>query len=42
MAVLLGCDYLPQGAPGIGKEKVLQLVREGVDLLGMLQDKSEG
>ena len=42
MAVLLGCDYLPQGVPGIGKEKVLQLIREGVDLLGLLQKRSEG
>ena len=44
MAVLLGCDYLPQGVPGVGKEKVLQLVKEGVDLLELLQGEktSEG
>ncbi len=25
-AVLLGCDYLPNGVPGVGKEAVLQLL----------------
>ena len=39
MAVLLGCDYMPQGVPGVGREKALQLVREGVDLLDLLQEK---
>ncbi|XP_074141505.1 flap endonuclease GEN homolog 1 isoform X2 [Sminthopsis crassicaudata] len=27
LAVLLGCDYLPKGVPGVGKEQALKLVR---------------
>ncbi|XP_072500345.1 flap endonuclease GEN homolog 1 isoform X3 [Notamacropus eugenii] len=27
LAVLLGCDYLPKGIPGVGKEQALKLVR---------------
>ncbi|XP_068955437.1 flap endonuclease GEN homolog 1 isoform X2 [Petaurus breviceps papuanus] len=35
LAVLLGCDYLPKGVPGVGKEQALKLVRvlEGQSLL---------
>ncbi|EDO44985.1 predicted protein [Nematostella vectensis] len=38
LAVLLGCDYLPQGVPGVGKEMSLKLIQElkGVDLLKRL------
>lgn len=36
LALLLGCDYLPKGVPGVGKEQVLKLVKllEGVNILG--------
>ncbi|XP_060044396.1 flap endonuclease GEN homolog 1 [Erinaceus europaeus] len=27
LAVLLGCDYLPKGVPGVGKEQVLKLTQ---------------
>ncbi|XP_041495342.1 flap endonuclease GEN homolog 1 [Microtus oregoni] len=27
LAVLLGCDYLPKGVPGVGKEQALKLLR---------------
>ncbi|XP_058035066.1 flap endonuclease GEN homolog 1 isoform X1 [Ahaetulla prasina] len=27
LAILLGCDYLPKGVPGVGKEKALKLVK---------------
>ncbi|XP_034856528.1 flap endonuclease GEN homolog 1 isoform X3 [Mirounga leonina] len=27
LAVLLGCDYLPKGVPGVGKEQALKLIR---------------
>ncbi|XP_064603365.1 flap endonuclease GEN homolog 1-like isoform X3 [Liolophura sinensis] len=35
LALLLGCDYLPKGVPGVGKEQVLKLVKllEGVNIL---------
>ncbi|KAJ7341460.1 hypothetical protein JRQ81_005576 [Phrynocephalus forsythii] len=35
LAVLLGCDYLPKGVPGIGKEQALKLIRtlKGQNLL---------
>ena len=35
MALLLGCDYLPDGVPGVGRETVLKLLKEnrGVNLL---------
>lgn len=35
LALLLGCDYLPAGVPGVGKETVVKLFTSlpGVDLL---------
>lgn len=35
LAILLGCDYLPQGVPGVGKEMGLKLIHElnGLDVL---------
>ena len=35
LALLLGCDYLPAGVPGVGKETALKLFTSlpGVDLL---------
>ena len=27
MALVLGCDYCPQGVPGVGKETLLKLCR---------------
>ncbi|KAL7988069.1 hypothetical protein Chor_006988 [Crotalus horridus] len=27
LAILLGCDYLPKGVPGVGKEQVLKLIK---------------
>ena len=27
MALFLGCDYLPKGVPGVGKEQVTKLVQ---------------
>jgi flap endonuclease GEN len=35
LAILLGCDYLPQGVPGVGKETGLKLIHalQGVDLI---------
>ncbi|XP_061478626.1 flap endonuclease GEN homolog 1 [Rhineura floridana] len=27
LAILLGCDYLPKGVPGVGKEQALKLIR---------------
>ncbi|XP_006191445.2 LOW QUALITY PROTEIN: flap endonuclease GEN homolog 1 [Camelus ferus] len=27
LAVLLGCDYLPKGVPGVGKEQALKLIK---------------
>ena len=27
LAILLGCDYLPQGVPGIGKEISMRLMK---------------
>ncbi|XP_038174635.1 flap endonuclease GEN homolog 1 [Arvicola amphibius] len=27
LAILLGCDYLPKGVPGVGKEQALKLLR---------------
>ena len=34
-ALLLGCDYLPDGVPGVGRETVIKLLKEnrGVNLL---------
>jgi len=35
LAILLGCDYLPQGVPGVGKEMGMKLVHElnGINIL---------
>ncbi|KFP27865.1 Flap endonuclease GEN 1, partial [Colius striatus] len=35
LAVLLGCDYLPKGVPGVGKEQALKLIEtlQGQNLL---------
>ncbi|XP_040848793.1 LOW QUALITY PROTEIN: flap endonuclease GEN homolog 1 [Ochotona curzoniae] len=35
LAILLGCDYLPEGVPGVGKEKALKLIQslKGQNLL---------
>ncbi|XP_012428289.4 flap endonuclease GEN homolog 1 [Taeniopygia guttata] len=35
LAVLLGCDYLPKGVPGVGKEQALKLIEtlQGENLL---------
>ena len=35
MALLLGCDYLPDGVPGVGQETVIKLLKEnrGFNLL---------
>ncbi|XP_042536778.1 flap endonuclease GEN homolog 1 [Dipodomys spectabilis] len=35
LAILLGCDYLPKGIPGVGKEQALKLIQilEGQSLL---------
>ncbi|XP_048354876.1 flap endonuclease GEN homolog 1 isoform X1 [Sphaerodactylus townsendi] len=35
LAILLGCDYLPKGVPGVGKEQALKLIQalEGQSLL---------
>lgn len=35
MALLLGCDYLPDGIPGVGRETVVKLLKEnrGVNFL---------
>lgn len=27
LAIILGCDYLPKGIPGVGKEKALKFLR---------------
>lgn len=43
LAVLLGCDYLPKGVPGVGKEKALKLIRilKGQSLLQRFTQWSE-
>ena len=35
MALLLGCDYMPQGVPGVGRDLAGKLMRAlaGVDVL---------
>ena len=35
MALLLGCDYMPQGVPGVGRELAGKLMKAlaGVDVL---------
>lgn len=42
LALLLGCDYLPGGVPGVGKETAIKLLSflTGVDLLDRYAWKS--
>ncbi|XP_074051156.1 flap endonuclease GEN homolog 1 isoform X2 [Macrotis lagotis] len=44
LAVLLGCDYLPKGVPGVGKEQALKLVHalKGQSLLKRFDQWQEG
>ena len=42
MAVLLGCDYLPQGLPGIGKAIALKAVAENKELFEVFKTGGEG
>ena len=37
MAVMLGCDYMPQGVPGVGKEMAMRVVKEERDIMRILQ-----
>ena len=37
MAVMLGCDYMPQGVPGVGKEMALRAAKEERDFLRIFQ-----
>lgn len=37
MAVMLGCDYMPQGVPGVGKEMVMRVVREEREMVKIFQ-----
>ncbi|KAM6139271.1 flap endonuclease GEN homolog 1 [Phoenicopterus ruber ruber] len=43
LAVLLGCDYLPKGVPGVGKEQVLKLIESlrGQNLLQRFEQWKE-
>ncbi|XP_071850698.1 uncharacterized protein [Apostichopus japonicus] len=43
LALLLGCDYVPKGVPGVGKVHAMQLVRqlEGKDVLKRFQNWSK-
>ncbi|NXL81282.1 GEN endonuclease, partial [Leptocoma aspasia] len=43
LAVLLGCDYLPKGVPGVGKEQALKLIEtlRGQNLLQRFQQWKE-
>ncbi|XP_045700240.1 flap endonuclease GEN homolog 1 isoform X2 [Phyllostomus hastatus] len=43
LAILLGCDYLPKGIPGIGKEQALKLIQilKGQSLLQRFTQWSE-
>ncbi|NWX96030.1 GEN endonuclease, partial [Nothoprocta ornata] len=43
LAVLLGCDYLPKGIPGVGKEQALKLIEalQGQNLLQRFQQWRE-
>ncbi|XP_054557332.1 flap endonuclease GEN homolog 1 isoform X2 [Talpa occidentalis] len=43
LAVLLGCDYLPKGVPGVGKEQALKLIQilKGQSLLQRFNQWSE-
>lgn len=36
MSVLLGCDYLPCGVPGFGKENTLKIIKENERLLEII------
>ncbi|KFP72251.1 Flap endonuclease GEN 1, partial [Acanthisitta chloris] len=43
LAILLGCDYLPKGVPGVGKEKALKLIEtlQGQNLLQRFEQWKE-
>ncbi|NWT50051.1 GEN endonuclease, partial [Erythrocercus mccallii] len=43
LAVLLGCDYLPKGVPGVGKEQALKLIEtlKGQNLLQRFEQWKE-
>ncbi|KAM6123461.1 flap endonuclease GEN homolog 1 [Pterocles gutturalis] len=43
LAVLLGCDYLPKGIPGVGKEQALKLIEtlQGQNLLQRFEQWKE-
>ncbi|XP_010000671.1 PREDICTED: flap endonuclease GEN homolog 1 [Chaetura pelagica] len=43
LAVLLGCDYLPKGVPGVGKEQALKLIEtlQGQNLLQRFEQWQE-
>ncbi|XP_068793229.1 flap endonuclease GEN homolog 1 isoform X1 [Struthio camelus] len=43
LAVLLGCDYLPKGIPGVGKEQALKLIEtlQGQNLLQRFEQWGE-
>ncbi|XP_075856680.1 flap endonuclease GEN homolog 1 [Microcebus murinus] len=43
LAILLGCDYLPKGVPGVGKEQALKLIQilKGQSLLQRFNQWSE-
>ncbi|XP_025310393.1 flap endonuclease GEN homolog 1 isoform X1 [Canis lupus dingo] len=43
LAILLGCDYLPKGVPGVGKEQALKLIQilKGQSLLQRFTQWSE-
>ena len=43
MAILLGCDYMPQGVPGVGRELAGKLMQalDGVEVLKRLVNNSD-
>ena len=41
MAVMLGCDYMPQGVPGVGKEMAVRVVKEEKDVVRIFQQRGE-
>ncbi|XP_037669196.1 flap endonuclease GEN homolog 1 isoform X2 [Choloepus didactylus] len=43
LAILLGCDYLPKGVPGVGKEQALKLIQilKGQSLLQRFNEWNE-
>ena len=41
MAVMLGCDYMPQGVPGVGKEMAVRVVKEERDVVRIFQQRGE-